>query len=138
MLHTACAQAAIWRREGIAIPISVNVSARELTERDLAERVREELACCRLPGRALCLEVSEEAVLRDPERARAALTDVKRLGVAIALDNFGAGQSSLSLPRNLPLDMLKLDRALIQRLRARQGPSARWSRRRSRSPRRPA
>jgi EAL domain-containing protein (putative c-di-GMP-specific phosphodiesterase class I) len=58
--------------------------------------------------------VSEEAVLRDPERARAALKEVKRLGVVIALDNFGAGQSSLSLPGNLPLDMLKLDRALIQ------------------------
>ncbi len=73
VLHTACAQAEAWRRSGIAIPISVNVSARELTELDLAERVREELAYCRLPGRALCLEVSEEAVQRDPERARAAL-----------------------------------------------------------------
>jgi diguanylate cyclase (GGDEF)-like protein/PAS domain S-box-containing protein len=114
VLHTACAQAATWQRDGIEIQISMNVSARELTELDLAERVREELAYCRLPGRALCLEVSEEAILRDPERARAALKDVKRLGVTIALDNFGAGESSLSLPRDLPLDMLKLDRALIQ------------------------
>lgn len=113
VLHTACAQAEIWRRRGIAIPISVNISARELTELDLAERVREELAYCRLPGRALCLEVSEDAVLRDPERARSALKDVKRLGVSIALDNFGSSQS-LGLPSNLPLDVLKLDRALIQ------------------------
>jgi diguanylate cyclase (GGDEF)-like protein/PAS domain S-box-containing protein len=114
VLHTACAQAELWRRNGIAIPISVNVSARELTELDLAERVREELAYCRLPGRALCLEVSEEAVLRDPERARSALQDLKRLGVSIALDNFGSGEFSLRLPRNLPLDMLKLDRGLVQ------------------------
>ncbi len=112
VLHTACAQAEIWRRNGIAIPVSVNISARELTEMDLAERVREELTYCRLPGRALRLEVSEEAVHRDPERARAALKDVKRLGVSIALDKFGSGQFSLSLPRNLPLDMVKLDRAL--------------------------
>ena len=69
----------------------MNVSARELTELDLAERVREELAYCRLPGRALCLEISEEAVLRDPERARSALKDLKRLGVSIALDKFGFG-----------------------------------------------
>src|SRR6202035_4660957 len=68
VLHTACAQAEAWRRNGVAIPISVNVSARELTELDLVERVREELAYCRLPGRALCLEVSEESVQRDPER----------------------------------------------------------------------
>jgi diguanylate cyclase (GGDEF)-like protein/PAS domain S-box-containing protein len=114
VLHTACAQAERWRREGVAIPISVNISARELIEMDLAARVQEELTYCRLPGRALCLEVTEEAVMRDPERAREALADVKRLGVAIALDNLGAGQSSLSLPRNLPLDMIKIDRELVQ------------------------
>jgi diguanylate cyclase (GGDEF)-like protein/PAS domain S-box-containing protein len=114
VLHTACAQAEAWRRNGISVPVSVNVSARELTELDLAERVREELSYCRLPGHALCLEVSEEAVMRDPERAGEALRDVKRLGVSIALDNFGSGQFSLGLPRNLPLDVLKLDRGLMQ------------------------
>jgi len=114
VLHNACAQAAIWHRDGTQVPIFVNISARELTELDLAQRVQKELRSSRLPARSLCLEVSEEAVQRDPERARAALNAVKRLGVVIALDNFGAGQSSLSLPRNLPLDILKLDRALIQ------------------------
>jgi diguanylate cyclase (GGDEF)-like protein/PAS domain S-box-containing protein len=113
VLHTACAQAELWRRNGIAIPVSVNISARELTELDLAERVSEELAYCRLPGRALCLEVSEDAVMRDPERARSALNDVKRLGVSIALDRFGSGEYSLGLPSNLPLDVLKLDRVLL-------------------------
>lgn len=112
VLHEACAQAEIWRRNGITIPLSVNISARELTELDLAERVHEELAYCRLPGRALCLEISEEAVLRDPERARSALQDLKRLGVLIALDKFGLGQMSLGLPSNLPFDLVKLDRAL--------------------------
>ncbi len=112
VLHEACAQAEIWRRAGITIPLSVNISARELTELDLAERVREELAHFRLPGRALCLEISEEAVLRDPDRARSALKDIKRLGVLIALDKFGFGQISLGLPSNLPLDVVKLDRAL--------------------------
>jgi diguanylate cyclase (GGDEF)-like protein len=113
VLHTACEQAERWRRSGIAVPVSVNISARELTELDLAERVREELAYCRLPGYALCLEVSEDAVLRDPERARDALRDVKRLGVSIALDKFGSGDYSLGLPSNLPLDVLKLDPLLI-------------------------
>ena len=114
VLHTACAQAEAWRRNGITVPVSVNVSARELTELDLAERVREELTYCRLPGRALCIEVSEEAVMRDPDRASEALRDVKRLGVSIALDNFGSGQYSLGLPGNLPLDVLKLDRGLME------------------------
>ena len=113
VLHTACAQAAAWRRDGIEVRVSVNVSARELTGADLAARVKEALKYCRLPGSALCLDVSEEAILRDPSRARTALKDVRRLGVAVALDNFGARQSTLSLPGSLPLSMLKLDRSLI-------------------------
>jgi diguanylate cyclase (GGDEF)-like protein len=114
VLYTACAQAAEWRRQGISLPISINISAREMSELDLAARVQKELTRFQLPGRALCLEVTEEAVLRDPDRARAALGDVRRLGVAIALDSFGGRDSSITLPRKLPLDMLKLDRGLIQ------------------------
>jgi diguanylate cyclase (GGDEF)-like protein/PAS domain S-box-containing protein len=114
VLYTACAQAAAWRRQGVSLPISINISAREMSELDLAARVQKELTRFQLPGRALCLEVTEEAVLRDPDRARAALGDVRRLGVAIALDSFGGRDSSITLPRKLPLDMLKLDRGLIQ------------------------
>jgi diguanylate cyclase (GGDEF)-like protein len=113
VLHTACAQAEAWRRAGIAIPISINVSARELTELDLAERIREQLVYHRLPGHALCIEVSEDAVVRDPERARTALAELKRLGVSIALDKFGATGHSLGLPSGLPLDIVKLDPGLV-------------------------
>jgi len=112
VLHSACTQAERWRRAGISVPVSVNVSARELTELDLAERIREELAYSRLPGRALCIEVGEDAVMRDPERAREALRDVKRLGVSIALDKFGSSGRSLGLPKDVPLDVVKLDREL--------------------------
>ncbi len=114
VLHAACAQAETWRRSGISIPISINVSARELTELDLAERVREELAYCRLPGRALCIEVSEEAVKRDPDRARAAMKGHQAPREStVALDRFGSGQHSIGLPSNMPLDAVKLDRVLI-------------------------
>ncbi len=114
VLRAVCEQAAEWSRQGISIPISINVSPRELTEIGFADRVREQLSAFRLPGRAICLEVSEQALLRDPERVEASLRELKRLDVTIALDNFGAGQSPFSLPKNLPLDMLKLDRSLIQ------------------------
>jgi diguanylate cyclase (GGDEF)-like protein/PAS domain S-box-containing protein len=114
VLQTALEQAAAWRRDGLAIPISVNVSARELTELDLADRIQKQLTACCLPGRALCLDVSEAVVVRDPERVKESLREVKRLGVRIALDNFGAGGSSLGLPSDLPLDMLKVDRSVVQ------------------------
>jgi diguanylate cyclase (GGDEF)-like protein/PAS domain S-box-containing protein len=116
VLRTACAQAAAWRRLAQPVPISVNVSARELSERELVERIRRALAHFELPGRALCIEVSEEAVLRDPDRARATLAALRKLDVAVALDRVGARDASIRLPRNLPLDMLKLDRRLIHTL----------------------
>jgi diguanylate cyclase (GGDEF)-like protein/PAS domain S-box-containing protein len=116
VLHTACLQAALWRDAGRDLTVSLNVSWRALTEVDLAERVREALTRADLPARALCLEVTEPVIMRDPERARTALHAIKRLGVRIALDRFGAGQSSLGLPSTLPLDMLKVDRELIKAL----------------------
>jgi EAL domain-containing protein (putative c-di-GMP-specific phosphodiesterase class I) len=80
------------------------------------QRVKEALTHADLPAGSLCLEVPEAAITHDPERAEAALHEVKRLGVKIALDNFGADQSSLRLPVGLPFDMLKIDRTLIQHL----------------------
>jgi EAL domain-containing protein (putative c-di-GMP-specific phosphodiesterase class I) len=92
----------------------VNVSERELVDLDIAARVSSALARFRLPGPALCLEVSEETVVHDIERVTDALTSVRRLGITTALDNFGRVESSLNLARSLPLDMLKLDRGLIE------------------------
>ncbi len=114
VLQTACMQAATWRREGVPVAVSMNISPRGLAEVDIARRIQEALAYSELPGDALCIEVSEIAVSRDPARARATLQACKELGVMIALDNFGAGHSSLSLPCTLPLDMVKIDRSLIQ------------------------
>jgi diguanylate cyclase (GGDEF)-like protein/PAS domain S-box-containing protein len=114
VLQAACAQAAAWRRAGLSIPVSVNISERELVDVDIAARVSAALARFRLPGPALCLEVSEEAVVNDLDRVSEALASVRRLGVATALDNFGRVESSFSLARSVPLDMLKLDRGLIE------------------------
>jgi diguanylate cyclase (GGDEF)-like protein/PAS domain S-box-containing protein len=115
VLLRACAQAAAWmRRERVRPTMSVNVSSRELADGDIAERVREALRRSGLPASALCVEVSEDAVMSDLPRAREALEHLKRLGVHIALDNFGAGGASLSLPGTLPIDTVKLDRTLVQ------------------------
>jgi diguanylate cyclase (GGDEF)-like protein/PAS domain S-box-containing protein len=116
VLHTACLQAAAWRQTGREMTVAVNISWRGLTEVDLAERVRTALMRTDLPAHCLCLEVTEAAVLRDPERALAALREVKLLGVRIALDGFGTGQASLQLPGTLPLDTIKLDRGVTQSL----------------------
>jgi diguanylate cyclase (GGDEF)-like protein/PAS domain S-box-containing protein len=111
VLDNACAQAAAWRGEEVSV--SINVSARGLTELDLADRAKQALARHDLPPQSLWIEVRESAILRDPERAKATLRDLRDLGVRVALDGFGSGQSRLTLPLSLPVDMLKLDRTLI-------------------------
>jgi diguanylate cyclase (GGDEF)-like protein/PAS domain S-box-containing protein len=116
VLQTACSQANTWHEQGKDLVVCVNVSSRALTEVDLVGRVGAALTQNDLPARALCLEVTESAIVRDPERVQAALQEVKGLGVRIALDNFGLGASSLTLPSSLPFDILKIDRTLIQNL----------------------
>jgi predicted signal transduction protein with EAL and GGDEF domain len=113
VLDAACARGAAWREAGEQVAVSINVPSRGLTELDLADRVERALARYDLPAESLWIEVTERSILRDPERAKATLTEVRRLGVKVALDEFGSGESRLTLPGALPFDVLKIDRGLI-------------------------
>jgi diguanylate cyclase (GGDEF)-like protein len=117
VLNEACRQVAAWRRDGANIDLAVNVSARQLVQPDIVELVRSALDSSGLPAASLCLEITESAVMRDPEAALATLTLVKELGVKVALDDFGVGFSSLAqLKEMLPLHALKVDRSFISGL----------------------
>jgi predicted signal transduction protein with EAL and GGDEF domain len=113
VIDAACRQAAAWRAAGEQVAVSVNVSMRGLTEIDLAGRLRAALTQHRLPPGALWIEVTESAVLGDPERAAATLAQVRDVGVRVALDKAGAEETRLALIGTLPLDALKLDRSLL-------------------------
>ncbi len=113
VLESACAQAAAWRAHGEDIAVSMNISARGLTEVVLAERLERALARHDLPGEALWIEVTEKSVLGDPDRARTTLEEVREVGVRVVLDKFGSGESRLSLLSTLPLDMIKIDHSLV-------------------------
>jgi EAL domain-containing protein (putative c-di-GMP-specific phosphodiesterase class I) len=92
----------------------VNVSARQLADPGLPSIVREALASWPLPPSGLCLELTESAVAADPEAAQAMLNQLAALGVRLAIDDFGAGHSSLGqLSRVLPISVLKLDRSFV-------------------------
>jgi diguanylate cyclase (GGDEF)-like protein len=117
VLNEACMQVAAWRRNGSQVDLAVNVSSRQLVQPDIVEVVRSALERSGLPAESLCLEITESAVMRDPEAALATLTLVKELGVKIALDDFGVGFSSLAqLKEMLPLHALKVDRSFISGL----------------------
>lgn len=96
--------------------MGVNVSGRQLRDPGFAELVRRTLRETGvLPGQ-LTLEITETAMLADLEAARRTLTELRAAGVCVALDDFGAGYSSLAYLRELPLDTVKIDRAFVSAL----------------------
>ena len=92
--------------------MSVNLTAANVTDLDLPSKVSAALHRHGLPPRALTLELVEDTLMADPERGRAVLGDLRRLGVRTSIDDYGTGYSSLAYLRRLPADELKLDRSL--------------------------
>jgi diguanylate cyclase (GGDEF)-like protein/PAS domain S-box-containing protein len=116
VLGTALRQLADWRLTDSRIGMSVNVSARQLTDEGVGLMVAAWLAETGVPASALCLEVTETAVLADPARAATRLGELRALGVRIAFDDFGTGYSSLRHLSQLPVDVIKLDRTFVSAL----------------------
>jgi EAL domain-containing protein (putative c-di-GMP-specific phosphodiesterase class I) len=113
VMETACAEAVRWdgsRR------IAVNLSPKQFLEPDLTGRVASVLAKTGLPGELLTLEVTEGVLIDNSDRALAAMSYLKDLGVRLALDDFGTGYSSLSYLRRFPFDCLKIDRSFVRTL----------------------
>ncbi|MGY1739124.1 MULTISPECIES: putative bifunctional diguanylate cyclase/phosphodiesterase [unclassified Blastococcus] len=94
------------------VPVSVNLSAANVTDLDLPEKVAAALHRHGLPTEALTLELVEDTLMADPERGRAVLADLRELGVRTSIDDYGTGYSSLAYLRHLPADELKIDRSL--------------------------
>ena len=98
---------------GRRLTIAVNLSASSLVDTDLPDQVAAMLAARDLPPGALQLEITEEFLMADRDRARDILTRLRRHGIQISVDDFGTGYSSLSYLRDLPIDELKLDRSFV-------------------------
>ncbi|QRP45605.1 EAL domain-containing protein [Amycolatopsis sp. FDAARGOS 1241] len=98
---------------GLDLSLKVNLSVRQLEDPQLVPAVRDALATTGLPPGALCLEVTESALMRDETAAGEVLVALRSLGVLLAIDDFGTGYSSLAQLRRLTLDTLKIDRSFI-------------------------
>jgi diguanylate cyclase (GGDEF)-like protein len=117
VLQRACRDAQRWDwADGAPAAIHVNVSPVELHERGFVDGIAAELEHSGLEPRRLVLEITEGAMLRDPERSIATLHDLRALGVQLALDDFGTGYSSLCHLRSLPIDWLKIGMPFMERL----------------------
>jgi diguanylate cyclase (GGDEF)-like protein/PAS domain S-box-containing protein len=94
--------------------VSVNVSARQFADTGFADTVRQVLTSSGLESRALMLELTETALLRQDERLDSDLAELKTIGVRLAIDDFGTGYSSLSYLRDLPIDVVKMDKSFVE------------------------
>ena len=113
VLDSACAQARSWQRCGNDIVVAVNLSARELTDPDLAARVAETLERTDLDPSRLCLEITESVLVDAFGTAGATAQELRQLGVSLAIDDFGTGYSSLAYVKQFPVDTIKVDRSFI-------------------------
>jgi diguanylate cyclase (GGDEF)-like protein len=113
VIDRALAQMNAWRRRGIDIEMSVNLSARNLLDAELPQQVAELLARHAVPAARLVLEVTESAALVDPDRAIAVLQALRDSGVGVSIDDFGTGNASIEYLTRLPASELKLDRSFV-------------------------
>ncbi|MDP2324068.1 MAG: EAL domain-containing protein [Gammaproteobacteria bacterium] len=115
-LGAAIRECRFWLEEGLDLPVSVNLSARDLQNRDLPCFALELLRDHDLPSRNLVLEITEQAVVHDSQRAILVLECLRDLGIGISIDDFGTGYSSLAHLKHLPADELKIDRSFVMDL----------------------
>lgn len=116
ILGSAIERCAAWHRAGFPLGIAVNLSPRNLLDEDLPRSVRAMLDGARLPATALTLEITETAMMADPDRSIAILGELRALGIRVAVDDFGTGHASLAYLKRLPVDELKIDKSFILNL----------------------
>ena len=115
VLRTACAQQKDWLQRGIAPSrMAVNLSARQLKRLDLTQRIAAILQETGLEARCLELEITESAVMDDPARTVFLLKELRAMGIAVALDDFGTEYSSLNYLKQFPLDYMKIDQCFVR------------------------
>ncbi|MGK6324325.1 EAL domain-containing protein [Sphingomonas sp. DT-51] len=122
VLDAALEQLVRWQAEGIHLPLSINISAANLSEEDLAERIQHGLQERGLASHLLELELTESAIMDQPERALATLRELSSAGISLAIDDFGTGHSSLAYLQRLPADVVKIDQAFVRNLTDAAGP----------------
>jgi diguanylate cyclase (GGDEF)-like protein len=117
VLRTACAQQRAWVEAGLpSLKVAVNLSARQLKDPDLVERVLATIADTRIDPRCLDLEITESVLIEQPAAHQDTLARLRAAGVQISIDDFGTGYSSLNYLSELPVDVLKIDGAFVRRL----------------------
>ena len=113
VLRSALEQNRRWADDGLRVMVSVNLSARCLLDPGFCERLVALLAETGVPPERLKLELTESAIMADPERSKSILEEVASYGIGVSIDDFGTGYSSMAYLKNLPVTEIKIDRVFI-------------------------
>ncbi len=117
VIKTVCAQNVAWQRQGLPpVCVSVNLSLRQLTDDNLLKDIKAALNDSGMAPNLLELEITESMVMHNHARLIAVLAEIKKMGVRLAIDNFGTGYSSIAQIKHFPIDTLKVDRSFIRNI----------------------
>ena len=116
VLNAALGQSRMWRNQGLAIPISVNLSARNLHDVNLPEQIDKILHAHGATPEALELEITESVIMSDAARALEILWQIHHMGIALSIDDFGTGYSSLAYLKKLPANSIKIDKSFVMNM----------------------
>jgi EAL domain-containing protein (putative c-di-GMP-specific phosphodiesterase class I) len=120
VLREACRQCRAWQREGLPLlRVAVNVTASQFRQGNLLGVIRQAVEESGMDPRCLELELTESAVMTNPEESAGILEKLSAMGVLVSVDDFGTGYSSLSYLRRFPIDKLKIDRGFVKDLMTR-------------------
>jgi len=124
VLREACTQMKQWQDKEpslASLAISVNLSSRQFLKPNLVEQIQTVVEETGLPLQNLKLEITESAIIENPESAAITLAQLKAFGISLSLDDFGTGYSSLSYLHRFPVNTLNIDRSFINRIDSEQG-----------------
>ena len=116
VINEACRLLSIWQAAGVEIPLAVNVAGRHLVDGNLVGDVQRALRSHNTAPHLFTIELTESQLVADIPRGAAVLSTLREIGVRVALDDFGAGYSSLTYLRQLPIDTMKIDRSFVKKL----------------------
>lgn len=116
VMNESIAQYLAWKEQGIELGIAINISAENLKDLHFCQYVLDAISDSNVPIEALTLEITEDAVVSDPENAIKQLKVLKKYGLKLSIDDYGTGYSSLAQLKQLPVDELKIDKSFVQNL----------------------
>lgn len=116
MIAEAAKTQATWLMNNVDIPIAVNISARDLIDSDLPNKITAILNTHQVKNNAITLEVTESSIMDDPQRSKLILLSLANIGIKLSIDDFGTGYSSLAYLKELPVSELKIDKSFVMHM----------------------